>query len=146
MNEARKLNYSGAVDHIAAAREVGARTGETDMYMTAFGPLNVDIHAHAIEMEAGDPNRAAVDGAKLTYPADAPPTRIGHHWQDNARGWSMSGNPDKALVAPSKARTAAPQQTRLHAAVRETVRGIAAAQRRQSEGLVGFASWLATSL
>lgn len=146
VNEARKLNYSSAVDHIDAARETGARTGETDLYMTAFGPLNVEIHAHAIEMESGDPNRAAVEGATLTYPSDAPPTRIGHHWQDNARAWLMSGKPDKALIALNKARAAAPQQTRLHPGVRETVHGIAAAQRRQSEGLVGFASWLGTTL
>ncbi|MGI5222283.1 helix-turn-helix domain-containing protein [Nocardia sp. CA-290969] len=146
VNEARKLNYSAAADHIEAAREMAGRTGETDDYMTAFGPLNVDIHQHAIEMEAGDPNRAAIEGAKLTYPDDAPPTRIAHHWQDNARAWLMSGKPDKALVALNKARLAAPQQTRLHPSVRETVHGIAAAQRRQSEGLVGFASWLGTSL
>jgi hypothetical protein len=114
--------------------------------MTAFGPLNVEIHTHAIEMEAGDPNRAAIEGAELTCPTGAPPTRVGHHWQDNARAWLMSGKPDKALVALNKARAAAPQQTRLHPGVRETVHGIAAAQRRQSEGLVGFASWLGTSL
>ncbi|MFE7743398.1 helix-turn-helix domain-containing protein [Nocardia sp. NPDC057455] len=146
VNEARKLNYPAATDHIAAAGEIGQRTGETDLYMTAFGPLNVEIHAHAIEMEAGDPNRAAIEGVGLTYSAGAPPTRIGHHWQDNARAWLMSGKPDKALIALNKARAAAPQQTRLHPGVRETVRGIAAAQRRQSEGLVGFASWLGTSL
>ncbi|MBF6227795.1 helix-turn-helix transcriptional regulator [Nocardia abscessus] len=146
VNEARKLNHAAAVDHIAAAREIAARTGETDMYMVDFGPLNTEIHSHAIELESGDPNRAAIEGAELVYSAGAPPTRIGHHWQDNARAWLMSGKPDKALVALNKARAAAPQQTRLHPGVRETVHGIAAAQRRQSEGLVGFASWLGTSL
>ncbi|MBF6355406.1 helix-turn-helix transcriptional regulator [Nocardia higoensis] len=146
VNEARKLNYSGAVDHIGAAREIVSHTGQTDLYMTAFSPLNVDIHAHAIELEAGDPHRAAHEGAILTYPSDAPPTRIGHHWQDNARAWLMAGKADKALAALNKARAAAPQQTRLHPSVRETVQGIASLQRRQSEGLVGFASWLGAVL
>ncbi|WP_278262723.1 helix-turn-helix transcriptional regulator [Nocardia sp. AG03] len=146
INDARKLDYSGAVAHVDAARELAAHTGETDMYMTAFGPLNVDIHAHAIELEAGDPNRAAFDGAALTYGTDAPPTRVAHHWQDNARAWLMSGKPDRALASLNKARAAAPQQTRLHPSVRETVYGIAAAQRRQSEGLLGFAHWLGASL
>ena len=146
VNEARKLNHSGAVDHIQAAREFASRTGETDLYMTAFGPLNVEIHAHAVELESGDPNKAALAGARLTYSAGAPPTRIGHHWQDNARAWLMSGKPDRALAALNKARAAAPQQTRLHPAVRETVYGIAAAQRRQSDSLLGFASWLGASL
>lgn len=146
INEARKLDYVSALDHIEAAREVAALTGETDLYMTAFGPLNVEIHAHAIELEAGDPNRAAVEGAGLTGTTDAAPTRLGHHWQDNARAWLMSGKPDKALVALNKARAVAPQQTRLHPAVRETVQGIAQAQRRQSESLLGFASWLGASV
>lgn len=58
----------------------------------------------------------------------------------------MIAKPDKALVALNRARSVAPQQTRLHPSVRETVYGIAAAQRRQSEGLLGFASWLGASL
>ncbi|WP_040837388.1 helix-turn-helix domain-containing protein [Nocardia brevicatena] len=146
VNDARKLNYSAASDHIGAAREIASRTGETDLYLVDFGPLNTEIHSHEIELEAGDPNRSAIEGAELTYPAGASRTRVAHHWQDNARAWLMSGKPDKALVALNKARAAAPQQTRLHPSVRETVHGIAAAQRRQSEGLVGFASWLGASL
>ncbi|WP_435592666.1 helix-turn-helix domain-containing protein [Nocardia sp. bgisy118] len=146
INEARKLNYPNATAHVQAARELARHTGETDLYMTSFGPLNVDIHAHAIELEAGDPNRAALEGAELTYPAGAAPTRIAHHWHDNARAWLMSGKPDRALAALNKARAAAPQQTRLHPSVRETLFGIAAAQRRQTDGLVGFASWLGASL
>ncbi|WP_028479759.1 helix-turn-helix domain-containing protein [Nocardia sp. CNY236] len=146
INDARQLDYSSAVGHIDAARELAARTGETDLYMTAFGPLNVEIHSHAVELEAGDPNRAAIDGTGLTYGGDAPPTRIAHHWQDNARAWLMSGKPDRALAALNKARAAAPQQTRLHPSVRETVYGIAATQRRQSDGLLGFANWLGASL
>ncbi|MEV0436006.1 helix-turn-helix transcriptional regulator [Nocardia sp. NPDC050413] len=146
INDARQLDYPGATSHIDAARELAAHTGETDLYMTAFGPLNVDIHAHAVELEAGDPNRAAIDGAGLAYGPDAPRTRVAHHWQDNARAWLMSGKPDRSLAALNKARAAAPQQTRLHPAVRETVYGIAAAQRRQSESLLGFAHWLGASL
>ncbi|WP_157224032.1 hypothetical protein [Nocardia paucivorans] len=146
VNDARKLNYTGASDHIEAAREIAARTGETDLHLVDFGPLNTGIHSHAVELEAGDPNRSAIEGAALTYPAGASRTRIAHHWQDNARAWPMSGKPDKALASLHQARAAAPQQTRLHPSVRETVRGIAAAQRRQSEGPAGFASWLGTML
>ncbi|WP_330181659.1 helix-turn-helix domain-containing protein [Nocardia sp. NBC_01503] len=146
INEARKLDYDGALAHVHQAREYATHTGETDIYMTAFGPLNVEIHTHAIELEAGDPHRAALEGTTLTHPTNAAPTRIAHHWQDNARAWLMSGKPDKALAALNKARAAAPQQTRLHPAVRETVYGIASAQRRQSDGLLGFASWLGATL
>ncbi|GAB0108570.1 hypothetical protein JMUB6875_75950 [Nocardia sp. JMUB6875] len=147
VNQARRLDYSGAMDHIEAARGLAARTGETDEYVTAFGPVNVEIHAHAVELEAGDPNRAAVQGAGLSIPVGhRAPTRVGHHWQDNARAWLMSGKPERALAALNKARAAAPQQTRLHPAVRETLYGIAAAERRRTDTLAGFASWLGTPL
>ncbi|MFD7843607.1 XRE family transcriptional regulator [Nocardia sp. NPDC059764] len=146
INEARQLNYPGAVAHVGAARELSTYTGETDLYMTAFGPLNVEIHAHAVELESGDPNKAAIDGAKLAHDRDAPPTRIAHHWQDNARAWLMAGKTDKALTALNKARVAAPQQTRLHPAVRETLHGIAIAEKRRTETLTGFAAWLGTSV
>ncbi|WP_157172329.1 hypothetical protein [Nocardia pneumoniae] len=146
INEARKLNFTNAVAHVDAAREIADRTGETDLYMTAFGPLNVEIHAHAIELEAGDPNKAAVEGSMLTYSTDAPPTRVAHHWHDNARAWLMSGKPDQALAALNKARAAAPQQTRLHPSVRETVYGIATAERRRTDSLAGFASWVGITL
>lgn len=146
INEARKLDYSAAADHVRAAREFATRTGETDLYMTAFGPLNVEIHAHAVELEAGDPHRAALEGARLTYGPAAAPTRVAHHWHDNARAWLMAGKPDRALAALNKARAAAPQQTRLHPSVRETVYGIASAQRRQSDSLLGFAHWLGATL
>ncbi len=146
INEARKLNYRNAAAHVDAAREIADQTGETDLYMTAFGPLNVEIHAHAIELEAGDPNKSAVEGSMLTYPTDAPPTRVAHHWHDNARAWLMSGKPERALAALNKARATAPQQTRLHPSVRETLYGIAAAERRRTDSLAGFASWIGVTL
>ncbi|MFC9993737.1 helix-turn-helix domain-containing protein [Nocardia sp. NPDC127526] len=146
INEARKLNYPNASAHIQAARELATHTGETDIYMTAFGPLNVEIHAHAIELESGDPNKAAIEGAKLVHGVDAAPTRVAHHWQDNARAWLMSGKPEKALVSLNKARAAAPQQTRLHPSVRETLHGIAVAEKRRTETLAGFAAWLGTTV
>ncbi|WP_245549052.1 helix-turn-helix domain-containing protein [Nocardia exalbida] len=147
MVAARGLRLELARDHIDQAAVIAApMLHESTLYTTDFGPGNVAVHACAVELEAGDPGKAARDGAALTLPAEMAAPRAGHHWQDNARAWLMAGKPDKALVALSKARAVAPQQTRLHPGVRETVHGIAAAQRRQSEGLVGFASWLGTSL
>lgn len=147
INEARRLDYPTAMDHIAAARECANRTGETDLYMSAFGPSNVEIHAHAVELEAGDPNKAAREGQNLQVSADVQsPTRIGHHYMDNARAWVMIKNGDKALAALNKARRYAPQQTRLHPGVRETMHAIAQLERRKTDTLVGFASWLGTSV
>ncbi|MCX4096542.1 helix-turn-helix domain-containing protein [Nocardia sp. alder85J] len=144
---ARGLRLDSARDHIEEARRIAnTMNRESDLYTTDFGPGNVEIHACAVELEAGDPGKAARDGAVLQLPSDVAAPRAGHHWQDNARAWLMAGKPDKALAALNKARTVAPQQTRLHPSVRETVYGIAAAQRRQSDSLLGFASWLGASL
>jgi len=82
----------------------------------------------------------------LRLPSGVAAPRAGHHWQDNARAWLLIGKADKALAALNKARSVAPQQTCLHPSVRETLYGIAAAQRRQSDSLLGFASWLGASL
>ncbi|NKY88359.1 helix-turn-helix domain-containing protein [Nocardia veterana] len=144
---ARGRRLELAQDHIAAARELARpMPGESNLYTTDFGPGNVEIHACAVELEAGDPGRAAREGAELYVPTDVAAPRVAHHWQDNARAWLMSGKPDRALAALNKARAAAPQQTRLHPSVRETLYGIAAAQRRQSESLLGFANWLGARL
>ncbi|MFD4429944.1 helix-turn-helix domain-containing protein [Nocardia sp. NPDC058497] len=144
---ARGRRLDVARDHIAEARSLARpMTRESDLYTTDFGPGNVEIHACAVELEAGDPGKAARDGAALILPGDMAAPRAGHHWQDNARAWLMAGKHDRALAALNKARTAAPQQTRLHSAVRETMYGIAAAQRRQSESLLGFAHWLGATL
>ncbi|MEC3952523.1 helix-turn-helix transcriptional regulator [Nocardia sp. CDC153] len=144
---ARGLRLDLAEDYITQARVIARpMKRESNLYTTDFGPGNVEIHACAVELEAGDPSKAAKDGAALHLPADMAAPRAGHHWQDNARAWLMSGKPDKALIALNKARAVAPQQTRLHPSVRETLHGIAAAQRRQSDSLLGFASWLGTSL
>ncbi|MEU4322497.1 helix-turn-helix transcriptional regulator [Nocardia fluminea] len=144
---ARGRRLELARDHITEARALARRMGhESDLYTTDFGPGNVEVHACAVELEAGDPGKAAHDGAALVLPADMAAPRAGHHWQDNARAWLMAGKYDRALAALNKARAAAPQQTRLHPSVRETVYGIAAAQRRQSDSLLGFAHWIGAGL
>ncbi|RJO71422.1 XRE family transcriptional regulator [Nocardia panacis] len=144
---ARGRRLDRANEYLTEARAIASpMRSESNLYTTDFGPGNVEIHACAVELEAGDPGKAARDGAALALPSDVPAPRAGHHWQDNARAWLMTGKPDKALIALNKARTVAPQQTRLHPSVRETVHGIAQAQRRQSDSLLGFATWLGAAL
>ncbi|MBB5915481.1 transcriptional regulator with XRE-family HTH domain [Nocardia transvalensis] len=140
---ARARRPDTARDHITAARQVAKRLGhETRSYETLFGPANTDIHAIGVELEAGDPGIAAHEGSALALPGTIARSRAGHHWQDVSRAWLMIGKPDQALAALNKARRVAPQQTRLHPSVRETIYGIAAAQRRRTDSLQGFAAWL----
>ncbi|WP_280257420.1 helix-turn-helix domain-containing protein [Nocardia wallacei] len=144
---ARGFRPDVARNHITEARTFARRIkGESDMYGTMFGPANVEIHSCAVELESGDPGKAAHEGTALALPAGIALPRAGHHWQDVARAWLLIGQPDKALHSLNLARGIAPQQTRLHPSVRETLHGIASAQRRQSETLVSFASWAGVAL
>ncbi|SHG02500.1 helix-turn-helix domain-containing protein [Streptoalloteichus hindustanus] len=141
---ARARNLPVARAHLeeAALLAKKVRGVESSAYGTLFGPTNVSIHACAVEMEAGDPGKAAHDGTQLRIPRGIAPPRAGHHWQDTARAWLLAGKPAKALDALNCARRIAPQQTRLHPGVRETLRGIAESERRRSESLNSFAGWL----
>ena len=65
------LNNRAAVDHVRAEQESYPRTGEIGLYMTAFDSVNVEIHSHAVEFEAGDPHKAAAEGD-----TDLPPGAI----------------------------------------------------------------------
>jgi hypothetical protein len=70
-----------------------------------------------------------------------PPIRRGHHYIDLARGYAMAEDYAGSLRCLQEARRIAPQQTRHHPMVRETVLSIAAARRGREE-LSLFASWL----
>lgn len=144
---ARSRRPDVAREHINEARTLALRmNGESDSYGTLFGPANVGIHSVAVELEAGDPSKAAREGSVLSLPESIAPPRAGHHWQDTARAWLLAGQPDKSLKALHLARKVAPQQTRLHPSVRETLYGIAASERRRTDSLSSFAGWVGVNL
>ncbi|GAA0517872.1 hypothetical protein [Saccharopolyspora thermophila] len=140
---ARHGKADRACEHIKEARESGALIGrESHAYDTSFGPGNVEIHDVAVSLELGDPGRAARNGSSLRIPSDVTATRVGHHWQDVARAWVLSGEHSKALAALNRARRVAPQLTRYHPQVHETARAIALAERRESDSIAHFTAWL----
>ncbi|PSK82253.1 hypothetical protein CLV63_14323 [Murinocardiopsis flavida] len=142
---ARARDKPRADEHIQEATRLGGMIGhESTAYDTNFGPGNVEIHRVAVALETGDPGRAARLGSQIHIPSDVKATRIGHHWQDVARAWTLSGDHSAALKALNRARHAAPQQTRYHPHVHETIHAIAAAQRRKSDTLAHFSAWLGT--
>ncbi|WP_454197305.1 helix-turn-helix domain-containing protein [Nocardia sp. Marseille-Q1738] len=139
---ARGQRYDTAIDYLNEARRVVGRGSKFEFpRLPQLDATNVEFYACAIELEAGDPGRAAHDGSALRIPAGTSPTRTGHHYQDIARAWLLTGEPSKSLRALKMARKVAPQQTRRHPSVRETLVGIAAAERRNSEGVSAFAQW-----
>ncbi|GAA3767114.1 tetratricopeptide repeat protein [Salinactinospora qingdaonensis] len=143
MIAARDRNKTRAEEHLQEAARFGDMVGhESTTYDTNFGPGNVEIHRVAVALETGDPGQAARLGSQIRIPGDVKATRVGHHWQDVARAWTLSGDYAAVLKALDSARRVAPQQTRYHPHVHETVHAIAAAQRRSSGTLAHFSAWL----
>jgi hypothetical protein len=131
--------------HIDAAREAASQMGkDRNDYGLAFGPSNVAQHEVAIAVELEDGGEAVRRAARIKLPSSVPPVRRGHHYIDLARGYVMADDPAGGLRCLQEARRIAPQQTRHHPMVRETVLSIASARRGREE-LSLFASWLGLS-
>jgi transcriptional regulator with XRE-family HTH domain len=130
---------------VEAAREVANQMGrDRNDYGLAFGPSNVAQHEIAVAVELEDGGEAIRRAARVKLPDSVPPVRRGHHYIDLARGYVMAGDPAGGLRCLERARRIAPQQTRHHPMVRETVLAIASARRGREE-LSLFASWLGLS-
>jgi transcriptional regulator with XRE-family HTH domain len=128
--------------HIDAARQVADRMGtDRNDYGLAFGPSNVAQHEVAVAVELEDGTDAIRRARNIRLGPSVPSVRRGHHYIDLARGYAMAGDPAGSLRCLQQARRIAPQQTRHHPMVRETVLAIAAARRGREE-LSLFASWL----
>lgn len=131
-----------AWSHIDAARSVADLIGsDRNDYGLAFGPSNVAQHevTVAVELEEGD--QAVRRARNVRLGPRVPSVRRGHHYIDLARGYVMAGDHAGGLRCLQQARQIAPQQTRHHPMVRETVLAIASASRGREE-LSRFATWL----
>jgi hypothetical protein len=126
--------------HLAAACEAAARTGERDDYRLAFGPTNVAIWSVGLAVERQ--NGAVARAADVHFASGTPTERIGHHWIDRAGAVGLlHGDRERSLQALDGARRLAPQQTRHHPQVHETVATLAHRDRRMTDCLAGFARW-----
>lgn len=143
---AAKTNGPGYVQqawaHVDAARGVAERAGrDRNDYGLAFGPSNVAQHEVAVAVELEDGAEAVRRSRRVRLGSSVPSVRRGHHYIDLARGYVMAGDYAGGLHHLQEARRIAPQQTRHHPMVRETVLTIASATRGREE-LSLFAGWL----
>jgi transcriptional regulator with XRE-family HTH domain len=128
--------------HIDAARLAAIQMkADRNDYGLAFGPSNVAQHEVAVAVELEDGEQAVRRSRGIRLSASVPSVRRGHHYIDLARGHVMAGDHAGGLRCLQEARRIAPQQTRHHPMVRETVLAIASARRGREE-LSLFASWL----
>jgi transcriptional regulator with XRE-family HTH domain len=139
---ARSNEADTAWAHVAEAKRAAMASGDNNYYQLAFGPTNVRIHEVAVAVELGDVAEAIrlADGFEL--PADMPAERSSHHYIDLARAFLWHGDRTQALECLQRARKLAPQQTRYHPMVRDTLQSLARAERRSTRTLRGFAAWV----
>lgn len=139
---ARATNSDLAADHLMAARSLAANgQEEANFYGTKFGPPNVNIHDVAVPVELADGTTAVTQAAKVTLPSTTAPSRVGHYWIDLSRAWLLHGDRPQALRSLEHARRIAPQLTRYHPQVHETVHALAIQDARSTGSLRNFAAW-----
>ena len=139
---ARNGDGERADDHVNEARALVARGAvAAPYYNTDASALNVAIHWCAVPVERYDGTEAITRAGRVRVADPARPERVGHHHIDQARAWTLHGDRDRALAELNAARRISPQRTRIHPSVRETVRALAAADRRRTESLARFARW-----
>jgi transcriptional regulator with XRE-family HTH domain len=140
---ARATDAQNAEAHLAGARELAERLTDTlvEDYGTNFRLSNVDIHSVAVPVELCDGTTAVTRGARLLLPPETAPARLGHHHLDLARAWLLHGKRDQALTNLQEARRVAPELTRYHPQVHETIRALVRAERRRSDKLAAYACW-----
>ncbi|MEU0505076.1 hypothetical protein [Nocardia sp. NPDC005998] len=106
---------SAAVEQIRPGQE------RANYYGTKFGAANVGIHRVAVPVELSDGTTAVTRTATIRLPRGTAPSRSGHYWIDLSRAWLLHGDHRHALDSLHEARRIAPQLTRYHPQVRETV-------------------------
>ncbi|MEK8143514.1 hypothetical protein NKH18_19705 [Streptomyces sp. M10(2022)] len=144
----RQGNGDVARDELAEARRMASLLGREitgssrdGLHVQSFGLTNVQIHAAAIEMELGNHSRSLQLAKEVRPPENYFTDRMGHFWIDTARSQLWTGKTDAALSSLLKARTIAPQQTRYHPGVRETLTGLVHTARHTPDTLINYASW-----
>ncbi|MEV6096039.1 helix-turn-helix transcriptional regulator [Nocardia sp. NPDC051981] len=139
---ARALDRDTAESHLAEAGGVAAaiQGSRYSNYGTGFRPSNVDIHSVAVPVELSDGTTALSRAERIHLAGSVAPSRAGHFYIDVSRAWLLHGNKAQAFRSLEQARMIAPELTRNHPQVHETLR-VLAHTRRGTDKLAHFAKW-----
>ncbi|WP_030747687.1 helix-turn-helix domain-containing protein [Streptomyces sp. NRRL F-5135] len=131
LNFARSTDGKAAERHLERARKAADELGrDRNDFELHFGPTNVAIWSVSLPVEMGKGRLAVERAEKVTLPKDYAPERRSHHFIDVGRAHFYNGQREEALKAFLKAERQAPQATRMHAGVRETVGTMIRTQKR----------------
>jgi transcriptional regulator with XRE-family HTH domain len=138
---ARDGQADAAWDHIAEARRAATQVPEGVYHGTAFGPSSVRIHELAVAVELGDNTTILRRATTWHPPTPLPAERRSHYYIDLGRALLRLGRHEDAYHCLQTARTIAPQHTRDHPQVRQTLSALLRTHRSPSDGLLGLAAW-----
>ncbi|MGH3612020.1 MAG: hypothetical protein ACRDRK_05295 [Pseudonocardia sp.] len=140
---ARAADVQTAQAHLSGAREIASALGDArfDHYGTGLRSSNVDIHSVSVPVELSDGTTAVTRAVELHLTPGIAPSRVGHHHIDVSRAWLLHGDRDRAFADLQQARRVAPELTRYHPQVHETIRALMHAHRHRNNTLAGYARW-----
>ncbi|MEU8507154.1 helix-turn-helix transcriptional regulator [Streptomyces brevispora] len=148
--ESRDNNPDGADGYLREAEEIARLAGDRDShaYEMSFGPTNIRIHdAHSM-IDMGDTEQAlarlvewAPSGGEWAPPVTTVGERSSHHHIDVASAKLVVGDRVGAFGDLQKARKIAPNHTRFHPSVRETIGALLRMDSNPSNELSSFGSW-----
>lgn len=122
LNLARATDTKGAVRHLGYAQQAADELGEDrNDWQMQFGPTNTALWSVSLPVEMGRGKDAVARAEKVKLPADYSRERRSHFHIDRGRAFFYNGQREQAVAAFLDAERLAPQATRAHAAVRETV-------------------------
>jgi transcriptional regulator with XRE-family HTH domain len=140
---ARAQDGDRADGHLVEAGRFAELTGAAErVHWLSFGPTNVAVHRVAVLAELSQYHQAVRAAAGVEVPESWPASRRAAHLAEVARAQLCVGQTDAALRSLQQARVTAPQQTRYHPVVRDTVAGLVAARRAAPDSLTNLAAWV----
>ncbi|MBB4685616.1 helix-turn-helix domain-containing protein [Amycolatopsis jiangsuensis] len=115
-------------------------------YNVDASSTNIVVHWCAAPVENYNGAEAVRRASTVTVVDPRRPERVGHHHIDMARAWMLHGDRGRTLDELNAARRVAPNVTRHHPSVAETVHALAMSERRTTDSLAGFAQWAGIQL
>ena len=131
---AASFDRATAQSLLATARGIADRTGEANHMGTAFGPVNVAIHAISASLKLGDPRTATQTGEALDIAA-MPIGLVGRRTQvdlDLARAYAMTRKDAAAVNLLLAAERLSPQLVRYDPATRDVLTELLRREHRPS--------------
>jgi transcriptional regulator with XRE-family HTH domain len=131
---AASLDRAATQSLLATARGIADHTGEANRMGTAFGPVNVAIHAISASLKLGDPRTATQTGEALDLAA-MPAGLVGRRTQVNldlARAYAMTRKDAAAVNLLLAAERLSPQLVRYDPATRDVLTDLLRREHRPS--------------